>query len=68
MTPCPPHLTISVPDRQSMDGQLDAAVERIKSHATAQRCGILVTRLAADRFSIHASTEIPFGETHEREG
>jgi len=61
-------LTLTVADRESMDGQLDAAVATAKVRALAEkRQGILVTRNAADKFTVALSEAVPFGLTREHQ-
>ncbi|MGF9649157.1 hypothetical protein AAIH32_14375 [Pseudarthrobacter oxydans] len=59
-------MTFTVFDRPSMDSELDAAVSAAKEQALANRCyGILVTRHAANRFTVALSEAVPFGLTRE---
>lgn len=61
-------LTVTVADRQSMDSELDAAVSAAKAHALAgKQHGILVTRHAADKFTVALSEAVPFGMTREHQ-
>ncbi|WP_411375076.1 hypothetical protein ACLH0K_01300 [Arthrobacter sp. MPF02] len=61
-------LTLTVADRQSMDSELDAAVSAAKAHALAdRRQGILVTRHAANTFTVALSETVPFGLTREHQ-
>ena len=61
-------LTLTVADRESMDGQLDAAVATAKVRALAdKRHGILVTRNGVDKFTVALSEAVPFGLTREHQ-
>lgn len=61
-------LTLTIDDRQSMDSELDAAVSAAKAHALAdRRHGILVTRHAANMFTVALSETVPFGITREHQ-
>jgi len=61
-------LTLTVADRESMDGQLDAAVATAKVRALAEKShGILVTRNGVDKFTVALSEAVPFGLTREHQ-
>ncbi|UZX04772.1 hypothetical protein F8G81_20870 [Arthrobacter sp. CDRTa11] len=61
-----PSITVVVTDRESLDSQLNAAVSAIRDRSTGERRrGILVTRHAADEFTVALSDSVPFGMTHE---
>jgi hypothetical protein len=49
-----------------LDAVLDQAVESLKPVAMAEMVGILVTRLAPDRFEVCLNSEVPPGTTMER--
>lgn len=49
-----------------LDAVLDQAVERLKPVAMAEKVGILVTRLAPDRFEVCLNSEVPRGMIMQR--
>jgi len=60
-------VTVTVGDRSSMEGQLDAAVETVRAAAVRERRGILVTRLNSHQFTVELNDCVPFGMTRERQ-
>ncbi|CAM3158605.1 hypothetical protein PSET11_00112 [Arthrobacter ulcerisalmonis] len=61
-------ITLNVSDRQSMDTEIEAAVNAAKVHALTEKThGILVTRIGADTFTVALSDTVPFGLTREQQ-
>ncbi|MFE4078165.1 hypothetical protein [Paenarthrobacter sp. YIM B13468] len=58
-------LTVLVTARSELDAQLDGAVEQLQPLAVSERCGILVTRHSANKFSIEVSPDVPAGMVQE---
>ncbi|WP_427006169.1 hypothetical protein [Pseudarthrobacter sp. H2] len=58
---------IHATSKADLEQQLDRAVALALTKATEQRQGILVTRHSHIRFSVAVSSEVPYGETHERD-
>ena len=59
-------IDIDVASRQLLDQELDAAVRRLQEVALpAGTHGILVTRVAAGRYTATLSDQVPFGMTRE---
>ncbi|MFJ5696042.1 hypothetical protein ACIP9X_19635 [Arthrobacter sp. NPDC093125] len=54
-------------DKQTLDKQLNAAVETAIERALPQRKGVLVTRHDARRFTVTVTTEVPFGLIYEHD-
>lgn len=58
---------VTVTDASVLDDYLNSAVDLARQHAAKSgTCGILVTRLAPDTFTVAVSEAVPFGETRER--
>lgn len=55
-------------DRPSMERQINAAVESLRSWGLQRRRGILVTRHSHDSFSVELSDAVPVGLTCESWG
>ena len=61
-------IRLTIPDRKSLDLELDRAVDNAIVAALERReNGILVTRHSHDSFTIELSPEVPFGTTLERD-
>lgn len=61
-------IRLTVPDRESLDLELDRTVDEAILAALEDRGrGILVTRHDHDSFTVELSTEVPFGITLERD-
>ena len=59
-------ITVIITDRESLESQLDAAVSAIREGSMAERrWGILVTRHAANEFTVALSESVPFGMIQE---
>jgi hypothetical protein len=59
-------ITVRVTDRDSLENELNAAVSALRERATGERRqGILVTRHAANEFTVALSDSVPFGMTQE---
>lgn len=56
-----------IKDKQTLDKQLNAAVEMAIHRALPQRKGVLVTRHDASRFTVTVTTEVPFGLIYEHD-
>jgi hypothetical protein len=54
-------------DKQTLEKQLNAAVETAIQRAHPQRKGVLVTRHDASRFTVTVTTEVPFGLIYEHD-
>lgn len=54
-------------DKQTLDKELNAAVETAIQRALPQRKGVLVTRHDASRFTVTVTTEVPFGLIYEHD-
>lgn len=56
-------ITIYAKDRASRDEQLEQAISLLLQQAT--HCGILVTRIEPNTFTIALCPDVPFGLTQE---
>lgn len=56
-----------IKDKQTLDKQLDAAVEMAIQRALPQRKGVRVTRQDANHFTVTVTTEVPFGLIYEHD-
>jgi hypothetical protein len=54
-------------DKQTLDKQLNAAVETAIQRAVPERKGVLITRHDMTRFTVTVTTEVPFGTIHEHD-
>ncbi|MFF1384286.1 hypothetical protein ACFVWT_12050 [Arthrobacter sp. NPDC058288] len=62
-------LLVEAADPRLIDEELNAAVEQARQHAMEEgTSGILVTRLGHTTFTVAVSADVPFGQTHERQG
>lgn len=59
-------LVVAVQSRSELDAALDEAVERLRPAAMAEQAGISVTRMAAGRYEVCLSRDVPPGTTMER--
>lgn len=64
----PDRLVIAVQTREELDAALNSALNLLKPVATAERVGILVTRLAPGRYEARLDAELPPGTTRESWG
>jgi hypothetical protein len=61
-------IRLTVPDRKSLDQELDRAVDdAVLAALEHQGRGILVTRHSPDSFTVELSSEVPFGIILERD-
>lgn len=58
---------LRVKDKQTLDQQLNAAVEMAIERALPERKGVLVTRHDASHFTVTVTTEVPFGLIYEHD-
>lgn len=56
-----------IKDKQTLDQQLNEAVEMAIQRALPERKGVLVTRHNASRFSVTVTPEVPFGLIYEHD-
>ncbi|MHC6219527.1 hypothetical protein [Arthrobacter sp. MMS24-S77] len=60
-------LEISAHDPDSIENDLNTAVEIAREHAMKEyRHGILVTQHSYTSYTVTVSGDVPYGETHER--
>lgn len=60
---------VEATDPRLIDAELNTAVEQARQHAMEEgTSGILVTRLGHTTFTVAVSGDVPFGQTHERQG
>lgn len=65
---CPAIVTdFRIKDKQTLDQQLNAAVETAIQRARPERKGVLVTRHDASHFTVTVTTEVPFGLIYEHD-
>ncbi|BAS14227.1 hypothetical protein AHiyo8_25300 [Arthrobacter sp. Hiyo8] len=68
MTQLKPTLEVTVSNAAAMETELAAAVEAVRQAALAERrCGILITRHGAGKYTVGLSEDVPFGLTWERD-
>ena len=68
MTQLKPTLEVTVSDTAAMETELSAAVDAVQQAAlTERRCGILITRNGAGKYTVSLSDDVPFGLTWERD-
>lgn len=58
---------ICIKDKQTLNQQLNEAVEMAIERALPERKGVLITRHNASRFSVTVTPEVPFGVTYEHD-
>lgn len=59
-------ITLKIWDRATMDRTLDTAIEQLSTRAKSTNCGILVTRLGPNTFTISLNRSVPFGTSIEK--
>lgn len=59
-------LEITAQDRETIDNDLDTAVELARVHAMEQGHGILVLQHGYSNYTVAVSREVPYGQTRER--
>lgn len=64
----PDRLVLAVQTRRELDAALDRALDLLRPVATAERVGILVTRLAPGRYEARLDAELPAGTIWESWG
>lgn len=65
---CPEIVTeFRIKDKQTLDQQLNAAVEMAIQRALPERKGVLVTRHDASHFTVTVTAEVPFGLIYEHD-
>lgn len=62
------HIAFTAVDRPSMEQQINAAVETLRTSGLQRRRGILVTRHTYESFSVELSDTVPVGLTCESWG
>jgi len=61
-------LDVTVSDAAAMETELAATVDAVQQAALAEhRCGILITRQGAGKYTVSLSDDVPFGLTWERD-
>ena len=60
------HIDIHVTSREALDSQLDSAVDALRSVATQDQHGVLVTRHSSHYYSVAVSAAVPFGTIMEQ--
>jgi len=61
-------LEVTVSDTTAMETELSAAIDAVRQAALAERrCGILITRHGAGKYTVTLSDDVPFGLTRERD-
>lgn len=56
-----------IKDKQTLDKQLNAAVEMAIERALPERKGVLVTRHDASHFTVTVTSQVPFGLIYEHD-
>lgn len=60
-------LEIRANDPETVENDLNAAVEIALQHAMVQRLhGIMVTQIGHTSYTVALSRDVPYGQTHER--
>lgn len=68
MTELKPTLEVTVSNTAVLETELAAAIDAVRLAALAERrCGILVTRHGAGKYTVSLSDDVPFGLTWERD-